>query len=226
MAVVAAAMSPRGSGQVANVIALETVLGEIERATGRPNWPRRDPERYWLAVFGDPGAGRAAPWMWRIGGRQVAIHMTVADGEVVGSTPSFLGANPAVVPPDRPRARERTLTGEEMLARELLASLAPEARATAIVDPVAPPEILTSNSQRADARPVPQGVRFDDVDDVAQAGLERLIRYYLDRAAARVAAADWERAVADGLPDTTFAWAGGHRAWAGPLLRRARPAPS
>ena len=201
-----AAMSARGAREVRAVIALETILGEIERGAGRSNWPRRDPELYWFAVFGDP-AGRD-PWMWRVGGHHVAINDTVGDSEVIGSSPSFLGANPAVVPAGRPGAGQRTLTGEESLARALLEALAPEAREIAIVDRVAPPEILTSNSARADTREIPQGLRYADMDEGGRAALEALVRHYLGRAADDIATADWERAVAEGLADTTFAWAG------------------
>ena len=206
MAIVTAAMSARGAREVAAVLALETVLGDIEHAVGRPGWQRRDPELYWFAVFGDPSG--SDPWMWRIGGHHVAINDTIAGGKVLGSSPSFLGANPAVVPDGRLRAGERTLTGEETLARELLLGLPTDVRDVAIVDPTAPPEILTSNAARADPSRVPRGLRYADMDRSAQAGLEALIRHYLGRAADDVAASGWERAVADGLPETTFAWAG------------------
>jgi hypothetical protein len=206
MAIVAASMSGRGAQEVAAVIALESVLGDIEQSNGRPGWQRRDPELYWFAVFGDPS--RSDPWMWRVGGHHVAINDTVAAGEVIGSSPCFLGANPAVVPAGQPRAGERTLTGEETLGRQLLLGLAPHARDVAIVDPVAPPEILTSNAPRADPVAVPRGLRYADMDPAGQAALEALIRYYLTRAADEVAAADWVRVVADGLEETTFAWAG------------------
>jgi hypothetical protein len=146
--------------------------------------------------------------MWRVGGHHVAISDTVDDDEVIASSPSFLGANPAVVPAGRPRAGERALTGEETLARELVLGLPPDARAAAIVDPTAPPEILTSNAARADASRVPGGLRYADMDGAGQARLEALIHYYLGRAADDVATADWERAVAADLPETTFAWAG------------------
>ena len=96
MTVVRTALSERGAAEVASIIALETILGALERERGRDGWMRRDPERYWFAVFGDPGSD--APWSWRVGGHHVAIQLTVADTRVVGSAPSFLGANPAVVP--------------------------------------------------------------------------------------------------------------------------------
>ena len=206
MAIVTAALSARGAREVAAVIALETVLGEIEEANGRPGWQRRDPELYWFAVFGDPSD--SDPWMWRVGGHHLAINDTIAAGEVIGSSPSFLGANPAVVPDGRPQAGQRTLTGEETLARELLLGLSPETRDVAIVDPSAPPEILTSNAARADPSRVPRGLRHADMGPDGQARMEALIHHYVARAADDVATADWERAVANGLPATTFAWAG------------------
>src|SRR5919108_499228 len=110
--------------------------------------------------------------------------------------------------PSGSSGRSRQVSDEALRARELLVGLPPDARAVALVDPVAPPEIRTSNSARADPRDVPRGLPYDDMDDAGRAGLEALIRHYLGRAAEDVAAADWERAVADGLAETTFAWAG------------------
>jgi hypothetical protein len=205
MRVVGAAMSERGATEVQGIIALEEILGALERTSGRSNWLRRDPELYWFAVFGDPTVD--APWSWRVGGHHVAVHMTVADGRLVGSTPSFLGANPAVVP-DGPAAGSRALTGEETLARELLGSLSPEARGIAVVDPVAPPDIHSGNGARADVRSIPTGIRYDDLAAPGQAGLERLIRHYLGRAPDDVAASAWGRIVDAGLGPITFAWAG------------------
>ena len=205
MAVVEAAMSVRGGDEVAAVIALEPILGALERVGGRAGWIRRDPDRYWFAVFGDPESG--APWSWRIGGHHVAIHLTVADDRIVGSTPSFLGANPAVVP-SGPTAGARALVGEEALARALVGSLSSEQRAVSIVDPVAPPDIHSGNGARADLTTIPNGIRHGDLARDQQEGLERLIRHYLGRARDEVAAADWERIEAAGLAAITFAWAG------------------
>src|SRR4051812_30668463 len=75
MAIVGAATSGRTAAEIAAIIALESVLGDLERSMGRTDGPRRDPDLYWLAVFGEPGAG--LPWSWRIGGHHVAIHVTV-----------------------------------------------------------------------------------------------------------------------------------------------------
>jgi plasmid stabilization system protein ParE len=205
MRVVGVAMSERGASEVGTIIELESILGALEREGGRAGWIRRDPERYWFAVFGDPATG--APWSWRVGGHHVAIHVTVADGRVVGCTPSFLGANPAVVP-NGPTAGARALTGEETIARTVLANLSPEARSIAVVDPVAPPDIHSGNGARADLRSVPTGIRYDDLTSAARQALERLIRHYLARAPHEVASAEWKRIADAGLEAVTFAWAG------------------
>ena len=203
--IVAASLSERTAGEVAAVMALEAVLGALEREAGGGGWQRRDPELYWFAVFGDPDV--RAPWSWRVGGHHVAIHVTLADGQVVGSTPSFLGTNPAVVPKG-PLAGTRTLPGEEELARSLLAALAPEQRRIAIVAGRAPADILTENSPRANARSVPIGIRHGDLEASQRAAFERLVRHYVDRVRPDVAGREWERIVAAGLGDVTFAWAG------------------
>jgi len=204
-AIVAAALSSRAAGEVAAIIALETVLGQLEQVGGRSGWMRRDPELYWFAVFGTPGS--PAPWSWRIGGHHVAVHVTVVDDRVIGTTPSFLGANPAVIP-SGPRAGERMLPGEEGLARALLAELTPKERDAAVIDGIAPADILTGIGRVADVRSVPVGVRHADLGAAGQAGLERLIRHYLDRSRSDVAEVAWDRIFAAGLGDATFAWAG------------------
>jgi uncharacterized protein DUF3500 len=204
-AIVSSAMSSRTAGEIAAIIALETVLGEIEQAGGRAGWLRRDPELYWFAVFGDPGSG--SPWSWRVGGHHVAIHVTVVDDLVVGVTPSFLGANPAVIP-SGPGAGSRTLPGEEELARAVLDELTREERDVAVVDGAAPADILTGTGRLADLRSVPAGIRHADLGSPRRAALERLIRHYLERVRPEVAEAAWERIIAAGLGDTTFAWAG------------------
>jgi hypothetical protein len=203
--VVRASLSERGAREVQAVIALESVLGEIERAEGRAGWQRRDPELYWFAVFGAPGDG--APWSWRVGGHHIAIQLTLADGRVAGSAPSFLGANPAVVP-SGPEVGRRTLPGEEELARRLLAGLSPAHRRTAVVDHTAPADILSGNGPRAVVSSIPAGIRYANLDDPGREALVRLVRHYLDRARPEVAASEWARIRTAGLDDVRFAWAG------------------
>jgi hypothetical protein len=202
---VAATMSARTAGEVAAVISLETVLGALERADGRAGSMPRDPELYWFAMFGDPGAG--GPWSWRLGGHHLAVHLTVADERVVGVTPSFLGANPAVIP-SGPGAGTRLLPGEEELARSLLAELTPAERRVAVAADTAPDDILTGTRRIAMLRSVPVGIRHADLGASRRQAFERLIRHYAGRFRREIADVAWERTVAAGLGDVTFAWAG------------------
>lgn len=207
MALLEASLSPRGARETAAIFALETTLGEMERAAGRADWRRRDPQQYWFAVFGSPGES-GGPWSWRVGGHHVCVHVTAVDDRIVASTPSFLGANPAVVPGGPPGTDRRVLPGEEAKAREVLASLSAAQVAVAVIDPVAPPDILTGNGRRAIVDGLAGGIARSALDRPQQHRLDTLIRHYLGRARDDVAAVAWERIAAAGLEAVTFAWAG------------------
>jgi hypothetical protein len=57
----------------------------------------RDPELYYVTVFGDPSAKGA--WGWRLEGHHVSLRFAIDNGRMlVSSTPQFLGSNPAEVP--------------------------------------------------------------------------------------------------------------------------------
>jgi hypothetical protein len=133
-------LSVRGAKEAQQIIALEPILREAEQLAGVTNTWHRDPERYAFSVFGEPGGD--APWGWRAGGHHIGVHFTVAGGELVAPTPLFFGTNPAEVR-HGPETGLRVLAAEEGLARALLRSLAPAQRAIAVVDPVAPRDILT-----------------------------------------------------------------------------------
>ena len=81
-------------------------------------------------------------------------------------------------------------------------------RSIAIVDPVAPPDILSGTARGPSLDDVPTGIRAGELDPRQRQDLERLIRHYVDRARPEVADAEWSRIVDAGLDDATFAWAG------------------
>ena len=95
MRLLATGLSERGLATARDVMALEQVLGDLERGVGRPGWERRHPGHFWVRVLGTPDA--RAPWAWRVNGHHLAVHLTLVGDEVAG-TPQFFGANPAVVP--------------------------------------------------------------------------------------------------------------------------------
>ena len=205
LGVTKAALSERGAREVESIIALEAILGDIERRNGRAGHERRDPGRYWLAIFGEPAG--LGPWSLRLEGHHISINVAVEDGAIVAATPSFLGSNPATVPDGR-AAGHRAIDGEETLARAFLTTLTESQRQLAIVDPVAPPDILSGTGRRANLGEVPSGIRRDQLDASQANAFDRIVRHYLGRLEAETAQAAWERVDQAGVDAMTFAWAG------------------
>src|SRR5881628_1430602 len=141
-----AGLSQRGYLTVSSIMDLETVLKALEaaqRAAG-PQPPRgtpleRDPQKYFLSFFGTPSDKRT--WGWRVEGHHVSLHFTVVNGTLVASSPSFFGSNPAEVR-EGPRKGLRILGAQEDAARALLDALDPSQKAKAIVDPIAPGDMI------------------------------------------------------------------------------------
>src|SRR3954452_23560604 len=97
MQLIASGLSTAGYVTVCTVMGLENVLDGVEGFSPVRGGERlRDPGRYYLRVFGEPGG--AAPWGWRLGGHHVSLNNLVVDDRVAAVTPNFLGANPASSP--------------------------------------------------------------------------------------------------------------------------------
>jgi hypothetical protein len=146
MQLVASGLSTAGYVTVCTVMGLENVLDRIEGFPPVSGGERlRDPGRYYLRVFGEPGG--SAPWAWRLGGHHVSLNNLVVDGRVVAVTPNFLGANPASAPLLGSGAL-RPLGAPEDLARELVRSLPPDARRRAVLLDRAPADIVSRERPR------------------------------------------------------------------------------
>jgi hypothetical protein len=136
-------LSTAGYVTASTIIGLENVLDMIEGFSASWSRPRgRDPLLYYVRVFGVPES--AGTWAWRIGGHHVSVNLTIVDGRVAGSTPLFLGADPASAPLLGPHPL-RPLAGVEDLARELARSLDPDQRARAVVADRAPTDLVGGN---------------------------------------------------------------------------------
>ena len=143
MTLVAAGLSLAGYVTVATIMGLENVLDRVEGFTARFDRERgRDPGLYYLRVFGTPGDTGA--WGYRFGGHHVSLNNLVVDGELVATTPCFMGADPAVSPL-LGGASNRPLARAEDLARELVRSLPPQLRRQAVLLPKAPSDLVTAN---------------------------------------------------------------------------------
>jgi hypothetical protein len=186
-------LGPSGFGAAAAVMALESVLREVEQRSGRAGWQRRHPLHYWFAVFGEPGD---PVWGWRVGGHHVCVHVTVV-ADRLRLEPLFLGANPATAPDG-----SRVLGAEEDLGFAFLAGLDADQRATAVLSNEAPSDILTGNAARAEIAAVPTGIRYADLEPAQRAAFEALVQVYLRRPVEPLSL---------DLGAATFAWLGATR---------------
>ena len=207
-----AGLSARGTDEAREIVALEAILREMEEQEGRASRWDRDPELYYFSVFGEPGG--AEPWAWRAGGHHIGLHFAVVDRELVAPTPLFFGSDPAEVlhGPDKGK---RILAAEEDLARELLLSLDPSQKSVAVVDPVAPDDILTKNYRTADPSVPLSGLLYAAMSGEQRGRLVALIRRYVERAADELAANEWAKIERAGLDRISFAWAGPEERWQG-----------
>ncbi len=192
-------ISQPGMQKVDAIIELENVLRDLG---GNPQV--RNPELYFVSVFGTPSAN--GPWGWRFEGHHLSLNFTVVDGQPVATAPAFFGANPARVP-SGDHVGMRALAAEEDLARDLVTALTPAQRSTAIVLDDAPNDIFTSNTLDIDPL-TPVGIAVGDLDANQRRMLVRLIDEYLDRMAPELASERRSRLQTSDLDRVTFAWAG------------------
>lgn len=200
-ALLASGLSQQGFIKAATIMSLDAVLREME--TG--GTVVRDPELYYLSIFGDIASGR--PWGWRVEGHHISLNFTIANDKSISTTPAFFGANPAEVLAG-PRKGLRTLPAEEDLARALIKSLDDKQRTQAIVAEKAPADILSTNLRKAEPLK-PAGLQTSRLGQKQQETLMSLLHEYATRHSPDIAASRLDRIRSAGLNNIFFAWAGG-----------------
>jgi hypothetical protein len=204
-------LSQRGYMTASQIMDLETILGAIE-AEARAAAPAgrggqamvRDSERYFFSVFGTPSP-RAA-WGWRVEGHHISLHFTVVNGALIASSPTFFGVNPAEVR-SGPRAGLRIMGEHEDAVRALLMALDPPRRAKAVINPVAPNDILTMN-QLPISPLTPSGILVSELAPNQRDLLMKVIDLYASAMTEDVAADRIARLRKAGIEKIGFAWAG------------------
>jgi hypothetical protein len=205
-ALLQSALSAVGFSKATKIMQLESVLDALEK--DRKNRLVRDPERYYVTLFGEPKAdGR---WGLSIEGHHLSLNFVVQGEQVVSSTPTFFGANPGVLMADYgpgfPKGL-RVLAGEEDVAFKLLASLSDEQRAIATFDEKAPRDIRDAGKA---APPVESanGLAASEMSESQVALLRQLIDVYVSNLPPDVAAERLSAIEREGFDDIKFAWAG------------------
>jgi hypothetical protein len=137
-------LSEQGFKKASAIMELENILRVVE---GRDaNDTHRDPLNYCITIFGTPSKDK--PWGWRMEGHHVSINFASVNNELVSSTPSFFGSNPAIVQKGEAKGRE-ILKLETDLGFELCNSFSAEQKKKAVFSETALPEIVMTNKRKA-----------------------------------------------------------------------------
>ncbi len=201
-----AALSPSGYEKAVRIMSLENNLREGEK--NQAGSPLRDPDRYFLTIFGQPGT--TGTWGWSFEGHHLSLNFVVRDGQVTSDTPSFWGANPATLHtfiPGGPEQGTRTLASEEQLAFDLVGSLTDQQRKKAIIAEKAPAEYRAAG-QPQPPHSAPEGLPVAEMTEPEKKTLRSLLEVYTSHLAAPLAAAELADVDAHGLDRVYFAWAG------------------
>jgi Protein of unknown function (DUF3500) len=196
-------LSMRGYTTATTIIGLENVLRAIEPPRTGPNAIVRDPELYFLSIFGTPGK---SPWGWKFEGHHISVNFTLVDNAPVVFAPSFFGSNPAIVR-DGPQKGTRALREEEEAGRALLGAFDAAQRAKVIFDVTAPRDMITGENR--ESRPLPPGgIAAREMTPAQRRLLEQIIDVYLGRVSPDLAEARLDALQKAGLDTITFGWAG------------------
>ncbi len=193
-------LSTKGMIKATTVMSLEEILRVEEHGTG----PVRDPELYYVSVFGPPS--EHGLWGWRVEGHHLSLNYTLRDGKVVSATPFMFGSNPAQVQSGRWKGL-RNLNEIEAPVNELITSLDGAQRKAAIVSALVPDVTTTPNSARLTLS-TPEGISSEKLSADQRSLLSKFIAAYSLNFPESIRA-DLSERLARG--DHTF-----HFAWFGP----------
>lgn len=196
-------LSSQGYFKASTIMSLEQELRRIEADQPGVN-ERRNPEKYWFALFGDPASDE--PWGWRIEGHHLSLNFSSVTGQVVSVTPAFFGTNPAELR-DGPRAGLRVLGAEEDLGRELITSCSPEQRREAVIAVAAPGDVIALPGLEIKFGE-PEGLSAADMTDEQQALFRKLLDEVIGNFNAELKEQAWHEIEHAGFDKVHFAWAG------------------
>ena len=193
--------SAKGYQRAEAVGSLESVLAEIE-VNGRFD---RDPELYFLTIFGTPGLD--SNWALRYEGHHLAYNWTFVSGMGIASSPQFFGSNPAEVRSGE-KIGTRVLSVEEDLGRDLVSALSADQKKMAILDLEVPGDIFTA-AEREITRLENSGISYSELNSRQKRMLIALIDELASMQSEVIAEARMASIRSEGLEDIKFVWIGG-----------------
>lgn len=200
-ALLSSGLSQRGYAKATTIMSLDQILKDLEKGNG----PRRDPEMYYVTLFGNPT--NKEPWGWRVEGHHLSVNFTIVNENEISTSPTFFGSNPGIVR-EGPRAGLSVLAEEQELGRRLVTMLTAEQKSIAIFSNVAPREIITGKLHRVSPLS-PDGIAYAKMTTEQQSVFHKLVEEYAHRLRQELAENDLKRIESGGWDKVHFAWAGG-----------------
>ena len=188
--------------KIGDIMELEKVLMVVEKR--KPDDHFRDPEKYYVSIFGIPAEGNI--WGWRLEGHHITFNFSSKGNQLISGTPGFLGTNPGIVQ-DGPQKGKQVLKEESDRGFALLHSFTKVQMEKVLIDTTAPNEIITFVSRKA-LGIKPAGIWYGQMNKHQQEGFLQLLRLYIDRYTKLLADKMLKEIQAAGLENLSFAWAG------------------
>jgi hypothetical protein len=191
-------LSRSGYNKTQVIKILEDVLFEIENKN-----KMRDKNLYTFTFFGEPKF--EGKWGWRYEGHHVSLNFTFKNGDLVSSSPQFLGSNPAVVP-SGPQKGLRALPQEQDMGDAFVKSLNPDQLSKAVIAPESPSDVVTSNTRKAGIQ-AKSGLAYKDMTAEQKKNLMAIVLLYAQNQTLSEAKHRMDRVEPDSL---VFAWMGNY----------------
>ena len=192
-------LSNAGYTRTKTIMSFEYLLKDLE-----PNNFSRIPENYFVAVYGNPGKDNV--WGWKFSGHHLALNFTVVNDNLAFA-PFFFGANPAEVKAGTQKGL-RIMKAEEDLGFELVNSLTPVQKQTAIFQAEAFAEIVTTNAAKVEPL-TPVCLSAKDMTQEQLIVLNKLIIAYLSSMPGEIANSRMKKIASEDIESVRFGWAGG-----------------
>ncbi len=191
-------LSEAGFEKIMSIMDLESVMAKMGQDA-----EMRDPEKYFVAIYGNPIQDKL--WAWSFEGYHISLNFTITDHKV-SMTPRFLGADPAIIPSGY-RKGERTLAAEDDMGLELINSMSTEQRVKTIFSTKPYLEIVTSNA--TEVAPLSLvGIKMSELNEDQQKHLKELIAEHLSTMPEALAKQRMEQIEQEHFDEIRFGWAG------------------
>lgn len=191
-------LSESGYDQMQQIIDLENYLAVVEN-----NPIKRDPTKYYLAVYGNPN--KDSLWAWSFEGHHISLNFTISNNKIAFA-PAFWGSNPGIIT-NGPEKGKIVLKQDHNWGLKLIQSLSLKQLEKTLVSSQTYGEILTSN--QASVKFIPNnGISYRELNIGQKKQLKKIVYFHLDRMENTVSQKARQMLEEENWNNITFSWAG------------------